>query len=163
VKDGNADHITREPEMVKAFRDTWKDGIHSYLSYIRDRLTVDIVVDPSLDPSSVQVPVLLVQPLVENAIKYAVTPQENGAEINVVARLNGERVQITVSDSGPGLIETKSRPSLSTGVGLANIRDRLAQAYGPDHRFETRSNPGGGFGVEIDIPFQLEEPTKEAA
>lgn len=40
VKDGNAEHITREPEMVKAFRDTWKDGIHSYLSYIRDRLTV---------------------------------------------------------------------------------------------------------------------------
>ena len=40
VKDGNADHITREPEMVKAFRDTWRDGIHSYLSYIRDRLTV---------------------------------------------------------------------------------------------------------------------------
>lgn len=40
VKDGNRDHITREPEMVKAFRDTWRDGIHSYLSYLRDRLTV---------------------------------------------------------------------------------------------------------------------------
>ena len=40
VKDGNRDHITREPEMVKAFRDTWRDGIHSYLTYIRDRLTV---------------------------------------------------------------------------------------------------------------------------
>jgi adenine-specific DNA-methyltransferase len=40
VKDGNPDHITREPEMVKAFRDTWRDGIHSYLAYIRDRLTV---------------------------------------------------------------------------------------------------------------------------
>jgi adenine-specific DNA-methyltransferase len=40
VTDGKADHITREPEMVKAFRDTWKDGVHSYLSYIRDRLTV---------------------------------------------------------------------------------------------------------------------------
>ncbi len=40
VKDGNADHITREPEQVKAFRDTWKDGIHSYLTYLRDRLTV---------------------------------------------------------------------------------------------------------------------------
>lgn len=40
VKDGNAQHITREPEQVKAFRDTWRDGIHSYLSYIRDRLTV---------------------------------------------------------------------------------------------------------------------------
>jgi adenine-specific DNA-methyltransferase len=47
VKDGNAEHITREPEMVKAFRDTWKDGIHSYLGYIRDRLTVarDLLTD----------------------------------------------------------------------------------------------------------------------
>jgi adenine-specific DNA-methyltransferase len=40
VKDGNADHITREPEQVKAFRDTWRDGVHSYLTYLRDRLTV---------------------------------------------------------------------------------------------------------------------------
>src|SRR6476659_5346807 len=40
VKDGNTDHITREPEQVKAFRDTWRDGVHSYLSYLRDRITV---------------------------------------------------------------------------------------------------------------------------
>src|SRR5258708_1287893 len=40
VKDGNVDHITREPEQVRAFRDTWRDGIHSYLTYLRDRLTV---------------------------------------------------------------------------------------------------------------------------
>ena len=40
VRDGNRDHITREPEQVKAFRDTWRDGIHSYLTYLRDRLTV---------------------------------------------------------------------------------------------------------------------------
>ena len=40
MKDGNVDHITREPEQVKAFRDTWRDGIHSYLTYLRDRLTV---------------------------------------------------------------------------------------------------------------------------
>jgi adenine-specific DNA-methyltransferase len=40
VKDGNVEHITREPEQVKAFRDTWRDGIHSYLTYLRDRLTV---------------------------------------------------------------------------------------------------------------------------
>jgi adenine-specific DNA-methyltransferase len=47
VKDGKADHITREPEQVKAFRDTWRDGIHSYLAYLRDRLTVarDLLTD----------------------------------------------------------------------------------------------------------------------
>src|SRR5215469_1144678 len=47
VKDGNRDHITREPEQVKAFRDTWRDGIHSYLTYLRDRLTVarDLLAD----------------------------------------------------------------------------------------------------------------------
>src|SRR5919199_385573 len=49
VKDGNRDHITREPEQVKAFRDTWRDGIHSYLTYLRDRLTVarDLLADSS--------------------------------------------------------------------------------------------------------------------
>src|SRR5207237_10840303 len=47
VKDGKAEHITREPEQVKAFRDTWRDGIHSYLTYLRDRLTVarDLLTD----------------------------------------------------------------------------------------------------------------------
>ena len=47
MKDGNVEHITREPEQVKAFRDTWRDGIHSYLTYLRDRLTVarDLLAD----------------------------------------------------------------------------------------------------------------------
>ena len=51
VKDGNVGHITREPEQVKAFRDTWRDGIHSYLTYLRDRLTVarDLLADSGLD------------------------------------------------------------------------------------------------------------------
>ncbi len=103
-----------------------------------------------------RLPSLLLQPLVENAIKYAVTPCEEGAEISVEARLIGERVQLIVSDTGPGLNESNVQHTLSTGVGLANIRDRLQQAYGPDHRFETRSFAEGGFGVIIDIPFQLE-------
>ncbi|MDR6847220.1 MAG: sensor histidine kinase [Sphingomonas sp.] len=132
-----------------------------------DRLRPTFELDPRV--AKARLPSLLLQPLVENAIKYAVTPQEDGAEIAVTARLAGDRVQIVVSDTGPGLNESRGRPSvsasqtLSTGVGLANIRERLAQAYGPDHRFETRSIPGGGFGVEIEIPFQLEEPKKEAA
>ncbi len=126
-----------------------------------DRLRPVFEIDERV--AKARLPSLLLQPLVENAIKYAVTPQEEGAEITVSARLAGERVQITVSDTGPGLIEARQRPTLSTGVGLANIKERLAQAYGPDHRFDARSDPGKGFRVEIEIPFQIEEPNREAA
>lgn len=125
------------------------------------RLRPVFEIDPRAERA--RLPSLLLQPLVENAIKYAVTPSEEGAEIAVSARLVGERVRIAVSDTGPGLIENKLGPSLSTGVGLANIRDRLAQAYGPDHRFDARSTLGGGFAVEIEIPYQLEDPNREAA
>ncbi|MFS0772059.1 sensor histidine kinase [Sphingomonas sp. 1P08PE] len=125
------------------------------------RLRPSFDIDPRAERALL--PSLLLQPLVENAIKYAVTPQEEGADIAVRVRFAGERVQIAVSDTGPGLHEARISPSLSTGVGLANIRERLVAAYGPDHRFETRSLPAGGFSVEIEIPFQLNDLSKEAA
>ncbi|MES2445304.1 MAG: histidine kinase [Pseudomonadota bacterium] len=146
--------IAQEVETLKLYLEIEK-------MRFEDRLRPSFEVDPRV--TKARLPSLLLQPLVENAIKYAVTPKEEGAEIAVTARLAGDRVQIAVSDTGPGLNEMKARPSLSTGVGLANIRERLAQAYGPDHRFETRSIPGGGFGVEIEIPFQLGEPVREVA
>jgi LytS/YehU family sensor histidine kinase len=107
-----------------------------------------------------RLPSLLLQPLVENAIKYAVTPQEEGADISVEGRRVIDRVLITVSDTGPGF-DPQGQRSTSTGVGLANIRDRLAQAYGDNHRFETESVKAGpdkasGFRVLIDIPYQIE-------
>ena len=52
VKDGNADHITREPEQVKAFRDTWRDGIHSYLTYLATGSPSPAICLPTLAPSS---------------------------------------------------------------------------------------------------------------
>ncbi len=126
-----------------------------------ERLRPHFDIDPAVAKS--RLPSLLLQPLVENAIKYAVTPQEEGADIAVEARLAGDRVQITVSDSGGGLSESANSASDSTGVGLANIRDRLGQAFGEDHRFEVRSPAGGGFSVLIDIPYQTETPQLEAA
>jgi sensor histidine kinase YesM len=104
-----------------------------------------------------RLPSLLLQPLVENAIKYAVTPQEEGADISVELRREADRVFITVSDTGPGAdSQYQVRAAQSTGVGLANIRDRLAQAYGDNHRFETQSEITGGFRVFIEIPYQIE-------
>ena len=100
-----------------------------------------------------RLPSLLLQPLIENAIKYAVTPAENGADIWITARRGHEKVCIEVADNGTGE-GSAIVASPSTGVGLANIRDRLAQAYGDAHRFTTMKNDKGGFSVVVEIPFE---------
>jgi sensor histidine kinase YesM len=100
-----------------------------------------------------RLPSLLLQPLIENAIKYAVTPSETGADIWVRAERQGNGVRIEVADSGPGNAINLMNAQ-STGVGLTNIRDRLAQAYGGAHAFSTRKNEHGGFSVVIDIPLE---------
>ena len=143
-------HVTvaQEVETLKLYLEIEKMRFEA-------RLRPKFDIDPAAERA--RLPSLLLQPLVENAIKYAVSPLEEGAEIGIAVRLAGERVQITVSDTGPGLREGAQPPSLSTGVGLANIRERLVQAYGPDQQFVTRSTPAGGFSVSIEIPFQLED------
>ena len=103
-----------------------------------------------------RLPSLLLQPLIENAIKYAVTPSEDGADIWITASHEGHGLRIEVADNGDGEGSELSA-SPSTGVGLANIRDRLSQAYGAAHRFETRTNDRGGFSVSIDVPFETGE------
>ena len=108
------------------------------------------------DTIGARLPSLLLQPLIENAIKYAVTPSENGADIWITATREGHAVRLEVADNGFGNgAEIAASPS--TGVGLANIRDRLSQAYGAAHRFETRKNDKGGFSVIIEIPYETGE------
>ena len=102
---------------------------------------------------------------VTNAIKYAVSAQESGAEIRIETQLVGTMLRIAVSDTGPGLkSETTERrlsgitfdagEPVSTGVGLANIRERLEQAYGDKHLFETMEPAEGGFAVIIELPLE---------
>jgi signal transduction histidine kinase len=112
-----------------------------------------------------RIPSLLLQPLVENAVKYAVTPLEEGADIWVTARRLGDRLELSVADTGPGIGENRPAPE-GTGVGLNNIRERLMQAFGDDHRIEFLSNSssplvqaggakGPGVLVQIEIPLQI--------
>ena len=110
-------------------------------------------------------PSMLLQPLIENAVKYAVSPQEEGAKISLAARVVGGKLQVAVEDDGPGvdgprqgellkLDRMSAGGTMSTGVGLPNIKNRLAQAYGDQHRFVTSSNPSGGFTVFLEIPYE---------
>ena len=137
--------LTQEIETLKLYLDIEKMRFEERL---RTYFTIDPAVENALVPS------LLLQPLVENAIKYAVTPKEEGADISVSAQLVGQRVRITVSDTGPGLQPGQQDHSLSTGVGMANTRERLAQAYGDDQRFEHYVKAGGGFEVLLELPYQ---------
>ena len=116
-------------------------------------------------------PAMLLQPLVENAIKYAVSPQVEGAKITIRANRVADRLRIVVSDTGPGLQGSADGPNkgaepgtggtVSTGVGMPNIRDRLEQAYGDRHRFEIRSPSEGGFTVLIEIPYEPDADSDE--
>jgi len=96
VKDGNADHITREPEQVKAFRDTWRDGIHSYLTYLRDRLTVarDLLIDSGSifvqisDENLHRVRALLDEIFGDDNFVSLITVRKTGAVSSPEAKLN---------------------------------------------------------------------------
>jgi signal transduction histidine kinase len=156
--------VAQEVETLKLYLDI-------ELMRFEERLRTVFSIDPAA--ADALIPSFLLQPLVENAIKYAVSPQEEGARISLTAQLVGNRLRLTVSDTGPGLRAKAARATLpaamagagntvSTGVGLANIRDRLAQAYGDDHVFDIRTPPEGGFTVVIEIPYEQEAAAENA-
>jgi LytS/YehU family sensor histidine kinase len=145
--------VAQEAEALKLYLDIER-------TRFEDRLRTRFDIAPEV--MEARLPSLLLQPIVENAIKYAVTPSEDGADIIVEARKISDRLVITVADTGPGLAGTPHQAASAeaapagTQVGLANIRDRLAQAYGEDHRLELAENTPQGLIVLIDIPYQVE-------
>jgi len=137
-----------------------------------ERLRTEFDIDD--EAMDARLPAMLLQPLIENAVKYAVSPQEEGASISLTANVVGQRLRIVVSDTGPGIEGPMQRSLLehmpdtahkpvSTGVGLANIRNRLMQGYGDQHRFDAGSRPQGGFSVLIEIPYERAETSAHPA
>ena len=142
------------------------ETLHLYLDIekmrFEERMRPHFDINPAVRDALL--PSLLLQPLVENAIKYAVTPLEQGADISVSATLENGKVRIIVSDTGPGKSGPIDPKTDSTGVGLGNIQERLNQAYGEDHEFEIKSSVGSGFSVIIALPFETREQIdREAA
>ena len=116
----------------------------------RDRLTV--VFDVQADTLDALVPNLLLQPLVENAIKHGIGPRPTPGQIAVRARINGALLELDVQDNGVGLSAARLT-DFNRGVGLSNTRSRLDHLYGSLHRFEFRQPAEGGLLVCIAIPM----------
>jgi two-component system LytT family sensor kinase len=116
----------------------------------QDRLTVRLDIDA--EASEAQVPNLILQPLVENAIRYAVAPRATKSTIEIsAARLNGQ-IKLQVRDDGPGISEAQKAIDLP-GIGLRNTRSRLEKLYGRAHVFDISTPVGGGLQVTITLPF----------
>ena len=117
----------------------------------QDRLTTRVLVDPNaLDTL---VPNLILQPIVENAIKYAIAPRSAPGEIEILAQQEDGFLRIRIRDDGPGLPKNRSVDSLfKKGLGLVNTQTRLDRMYGAEHRFEIANDPEGGLAVTLEIP-----------
>jgi two-component system, LytTR family, sensor kinase len=105
-------------------------------------------------------PSLLLQPLVENALKYAVSPREQGGLVRIEGRTRGAMLEVSVIDDGPGLDDASRHTERRGGVGLNNTHERLAVLYGDNYRFAV-FNSCPGLRIEMALPFEM--ATREEA
>jgi len=138
--------------------------VRTYLSLeqarFSERLDIQYDIDPQVLP--VQVPVLVIQPLVENAVKHGIAPQAKGGTLTLRARVDAlaGSIRISVRDNGVGIepelladVAAGTYRASSGGVGLRNIHERLEQLYGARYQFDIRSSPGKGTRIELELPL----------
>jgi signal transduction histidine kinase len=120
---------------------------------LEDRL--NLVMDIAPDTLEVRVPHLLLQPLVENAIRHGIASRIEPGTVELSARRSPDNrfLQLEVRDDGPGL-ERDRQARTRKGVGLANVQSRLEQLYGSEHRFTLKNHPVRGVAVNISLPLR---------
>ena len=122
----------------------------------RDRLKVSVAIEPGT--LSARVPRLLLQPIVENAIRHGVSRRANAGNIDIEAKRVANDLQVRIRDDGPGLRDRPMKP----GIGLANTRERLEQLYQSRQKLLLQDRPDGGLVVTVSIPFH-EQPIHQRA
>jgi signal transduction histidine kinase len=138
--------------------------VELYLDIMRarfgDRLEAELHADSTVLPA--RVPALLLQPLVENAVRHGAPPDGSPVRVTVTARRAGDRLVVEVVDAGGG-IEGDWRDRVGQGIGLGHTVARLERLYGEDHALELRNARGGGLIVHIEIPYEptVPEPTAD--
>lgn len=117
----------------------------------KERLEYHIDVDHQLYKT--QIPRFTIQPLVENSIKYSLESSNDSCMIVVSIKRHGDEVKILIRDNGPGLGSPQATKSPGTGIGLANLRNRLNLLYGERGFLSSRLNEWGGTDMEVTIPY----------
>jgi signal transduction histidine kinase len=137
------------------------DFLKRYLEIQQVRFGERLIVRFDVAPETMEarVPNLMLQPLVENAIRHGIAPFAAPGEIQIQARRENGLLCLRVADNGQGLPAAK-RSGEPDGIGLTNTRARLRQLYGDAHRFDLRDGAEGGAVAEIRIPFQSGEATQ---
>lgn len=118
-----------------------------------ERLQVSIDIEP--DCKNALVPSMILQPLAENAIKYAIAVQEQGGTISVVVKKFGDDLLLELSDDGPGAEIKNGNLHRENGVGLANTRERLQALYGGNYALVVSNNTPNGVKVNIRMPYEV--------
>lgn len=115
-----------------------------------ERLDVVLDIEEGLD--EVPLPILILQPLVENAIVHGMETSLDGCRVEIVGRRRAGRVAFTVADDGPGFPSTFEKGAEAKGVGLASIEARLSHFYNDSYTFAIQARPQGGACIEITVP-----------
>ena len=118
-----------------------------------DRLQIEKDIEPRA--AAALVPYLILQPLVENAVRHGIEPREDAGRLRISARCSDGTLQLRVGDDGAGFARDAGAPARE-GIGLSNTRSRLRHLYGESGRLELVSADGGGLEARIDIPFRTE-------
>ncbi|MFI5183642.1 MAG: sensor histidine kinase [Vicinamibacteria bacterium] len=131
------------------------DFLDRYLEIEQTRFQDRLVVAKEIAPETLDalVPNLILQPLVENAIRHGIARRAGAGRVELAAWRDNGMLAVRIRDDGPGL-PTGVAPSSRGGVGLANSQARLVQLYGRNHRFELSNRPEGGFEVVLAVPFR---------
>jgi two-component sensor histidine kinase len=117
-----------------------------------ERLRLEVDVDD--EAAEALIPSLLLQPLVENAIKYGIARSEQGGRLKVAAKVFAGDLLIELSDDGPGVELVDGRIPDANGVGLRNTQERLVELYGNSHSFRLSQTDPHGLTINIRIPFE---------
>ncbi len=132
------------------------DALNLYLSIEKIRFTERLTIEYRIEPEaySALLPGLLLQPLIENAIKYAVAKRVEGGKLEITAHRVGDMLEIVIADDGPGCPHFDVGLPPGNGVGLRNAQERMRVLYGERHSFVVRNRKPHGAEVVLKLPFE---------